>query len=276
MMTLICFLGLSIYRLNTNFAVTISRRRKEADATSQEISDLTTLLHFIMTEAEKKGSIIEEKNAVINEKGAVIKEKVAIIEEKDAIVQEKDAVIETNESIISKHHLQIDNLNQRLRRGASRAQNDQGEIRHLKSKLEKATAGSRRAAAIENHVINQYAAEMDKMAMANQIIQDLQASLAAAGREAHEWRTEAYIAIVRKMPPSQRGLLLFGMDPRNLMLRVPMMQAYNPSARATSFSTNVAPYPSSTPAQVLGPGPNGFAENQVVGKDCPREKMRID
>lgn len=273
MMTLICFLGVSIYRLNTNFAATISRRRKEADATSQELADLTRLLHYTMTEADKKDSVIEEKNAVINEKGAVIEEKVAIIGEKDAIVKGKDAVIGTKESVIIKHQLQINNLNQRLRRGATRAQNDQGEIRHLRSKLEKATAGSRKAAATENTAINQNAAEMNKMAMANQIIQDLQASLAAAGREAHEWRTEAYIAIVRKMPPSQRGLLLFGMDPRNLMPRAPMMQTYNPSARASSFSTNVAPY---TPAQLLGLGPNGYAENQLVGKDCPREGRMMD
>ena len=47
------------------------------------------------------------------------------------------------------------------------------------------------------------------------IIGDLQASLATAGREAQEWRTEAYIAIVRRMPPSQRGLSLFNMDSRN-------------------------------------------------------------
>ena len=47
------------------------------------------------------------------------------------------------------------------------------------------------------------------------IIRDLQASLATAGREAQEWRTEAYIAIVRRMPPSQRGLSLFNMDSRN-------------------------------------------------------------
>lgn len=282
MMTLLCFLGLSIYRLNTNFAATISRQLKEADAASQELADLTRFLHYIMTDAEKKDSIIEEKNAIINEKDAVIEEKVTIIEEKDAIVEERDAVIGTKESFISKQQLQINSLNQRLRRGDTRAQNDQGEIRHLKSKLEKATAGSRKAAATENPVINQNAAEMDKMAMADQMIKDLQASLAAAGREAHEWRTEAYIAIVRKMPPSQRGLLLFGMDPRNFMPRVPMMQAYNPSdnligpARAPSVSTNVPPYPCPTPAQVLGPAPNRYVENQVVGKDCPREGGMMD
>lgn len=275
MMTLLCFLGVSIYRLNTNFEATMSRRLKEADAASQELADLTRLLHYIMTEAEKKDSIIEKKNAVIEEK-------VTIIEEKNAIVEERDAVIATKESVISKQEFQINSLNQRLRRGAKRAQNDQGEIRHLKSKLEKATAGSRKAAATENPVINQNTSEVDKMAMADQMIKDLQASLAAAGREAHEWRTEAYIAIVRKMPPSQRGLLLFGMDPRNFMTRVPMMQAYNPSdnlispARAPSFSTNVPPYPCPSPAQVLGPGTNRYAENQVVGKDCPREGGDVD
>ena len=47
------------------------------------------------------------------------------------------------------------------------------------------------------------------------IIGDLQASLAIAGREAQKWRTEAYIAIVRRMPPLQRGLSLFNMDSRN-------------------------------------------------------------
>lgn len=282
MMTLICFLGVSIYRLNRSFAAIISRERTEAEATSQELANLTRLLHYILTEAEKKDSIIEKKNAVINEKGAAIEGKVAIIGEKDAIVEERDAVIGTKESVISKHQLQINNLNKRLRREARRAQNDQGEIRHLKSKLEKAIAGSRKAAATENPVINQNAAEMRKMAMANQIIKDLQASLASAGREAHEWRTEAYIAIVRKMPPSQRGLLLFGMDPRNFMPRVPMMQAYNSSdnligpAKSQSFPTNFPPYPCPTPAQVLGPRPNGYAENRLVGRDGPREGRMID
>lgn len=282
MMTLICFLGVSIYRLSTSFAATISRQRKEADATSQELAELTRLLHYIMTEAEKKDSTTEKKKAVINEKSAVIEGNVAIIGEKDAIVEERDAVIGTKESVMSKHQLQINNLNQRLRRGATRAPNDQGEIRHLNSKLEKAMAGSRKAAATEKPVINQNAAEIGKITMANQIIKDLQASLAAAGREAHEWRTEAYIAIVRKMPPSQRGLLLFGMDPRNFMPRVPMMQAYNSSdnligpARSTSFSTNIPPYPGPIPAQVFGPGPNGYAENQLVRKDCPREGRMMD
>lgn len=50
------------------------------------------------------------------------------------------------------------------------------------------------------------------------IIRDLQASLATAGREAQEWRTEAYIAIVRRMPPSPRGVSLFSMDSRNFPL----------------------------------------------------------
>lgn len=259
-MTVICFLGVAIYPLNTNSAAAISRRLKKADGTTQELADLTRLLHYMVTEAEKKGSIIEEKNAVINEKDAVIEEKVAIIDEKDAIVEERDAEIGAKELLISKYLLQITNLSQRLRRGATRAQNDQG---HLKSKLKKATAALRKAAVTENPVIHQNAAEIDRMTMANLMIKDLQASLAAAGREAHEWRTEAYIAIVRKMPPPQRGLLLFGMDPRNFMPKAPIMQAYNPSdnlvspARAPNFSTNVPPYPFPTPAQVLGPGPNG-------------------
>lgn len=235
----ICFLGVAIYPLNTNSAAAISRRLKKADAATQELADLTRLLHYIVTEAEKKDSIIEEKNTVINEKDAVI-------EEKDVIVEERDAEIGAKELLISKYRLQITNLSQRLRRGATRAQNDQG---HLKSKIKKATASSRKAAVTENPVINQNVAKIDKMAMANLMIKDLQASLAAAGREAHEWRTEAYIAIVRKMPPSQRGLLLFGMDPRNFMPKAPIMQAYNPSdnlvspARAPNFSTNVPPYP---------------------------------
>ena len=54
------------------------------------------------------------------------------------------------------------------------------------------------------------------------IIRDLQASLAAAGREAQEWRTEAYTAIVRRMPPSQRGLSLFSMDVRNFPMTAPL------------------------------------------------------
>lgn len=280
--TLICFLGVSIYRLNTSFAATISRQRKEADATSQELADMTRLLHYIMTEAEKKDSIIEKKNAVINEMGGVIEGKAAIIGEKDDIVEERDTVFGTEESVISKNQLQINNLHQRLRRGATKAQNDQGEIRHLNSMLEKATAGSRRTAATETLVTNQNGAEMGKMAMANQIIKDLQASLAAAGREAHEWRTEAYIAIVRKMPPSQRGLLLFRMDSRNFMSRVPMMQAYNTSdnlisrGRSPSFSTSIFPYPCPTPPQVLGPGPNGYAANQLVRKGSPRKGRMME
>lgn len=50
------------------------------------------------------------------------------------------------------------------------------------------------------------------------IICDLQASLATAWRETQDWRTEAYIAIVRRMPPSPRGVSLFGMDSRNFPL----------------------------------------------------------
>lgn len=282
MMALICFLGVAIYRLSTNLTVAISRRLKEADAATQKLADLTRLLHYIMMEAEKKDSVIEAKNAVINEKGAVIEEKVAILEEKDAIIEQRDAVIGAKQSVISKQQLQITNLNQRLRRGATRAQTDQGEIRHLKSKLEKTTASSRKVAAIKNPVINQNATEIDKLAMANQMVKDLQASLAIAGREAHEWRTEAYIAIVRKMPPSQRGLSLFGMDPRNFMPRVAMMQTHNPSdnlvrpAGAPSPATNTPPYPCPTPAQVPGLGPSKYAENQVARTDCPREGGEMD
>ena len=266
MMALNCFFWVAIYRLNTKLAAAISRRLKEANAAMQELSDLTSLLHYIMMEAQKKNSVIEEQNAFIEEKGAVIEEKVAIIEKKNAILEEKNALIGTKKSIISQQQLQITNLTQRLRKGGTRAQTTQGEIQHLKSMLEKATAGSRKAAATETFEINQNVAEIDNLAMASQLIKDLQASLAAAGREAHEWRTEAYIAIVRKKPPSQRGLSLFGMDPRNFMPRVPVMQAYNSSyslvgpAGAPSFTTSAPPYPLPKPAPKLSPGPNGYEE----------------
>ena len=284
MMASICFLGFAFYRLNTNFAAESdsSRRLKETKAVTQEIADLTKLLHYMMTEAKDKDSVIGQKDAVIEEKMSVIQEKDAAINEKGAVIEEKDSLIKENESAISKQQLQITNLTQRLRRGAAKAQTNQGEIRHLKSKLEKAIASAREAIATENTVINQNAAGIDKTTMANQIIKDLQASLAAIGREAHEWRTEAYIAIVRKMPPSQRGLSLFGMDPRNFMPRVPTIQSYNPSdnflgpAGAPSFSINPPPYPFPTSTHALGPAPDTYAENWLASKDCSREGEELD
>ena len=282
MMSLICFLGVAIYRLNTRLAAASSRQLKETDVAAQEIADLTRLLHYIMTEAEEKDSVIKEKYTIIREKDAVIGEKESVIEEKESVIEEKDAVIEEKASAINKQQLQITNLTQRLRTEATKAQANHGEIRHLQAKIEKAAARARKAAATGNTVIHQNAAGMDKAAMANQIIKDLQASLAAAGREAHEWRTEAYIAIVRKMPPSERGLSLFGMDPRTFMPRVPVMQEYNPSdnlfrpAGAPSFSTNSPPYPFPTRAHALGPGPDIYTENQVARRDCPREGGEMD
>lgn len=259
MMVSICFFGFAIYRLNTSIVEDSSRRLIETEAATRQISDLTKLLHYIMTEAE-------EKDAVINEK--------------DAAIEERDALIEAKELIISKEQIQITNLTQRLRKEAAKAKTDQGEIRNLKSKLKNATASAYKAAATEDTIINQNAAMIDKETMANQIIKNLQASLAAAGREAHDWRTEAYIAIVRKMPPSQRGLSLFRMDPRNFMPRVPIMRAYNPSdnifgpAGAPSFSTNALPYPFPAPASALGP--DTHMGNWVAFKDCPREGGELD
>lgn len=283
-MASICFLGFTSYRLNTNFAAESdsSRRLKETKAVTQEIADLTGLLHYMMMEAKEKDAVIGQKDAFIEEKMSVIQEKDAAINEKGAVIEEKDSLIEENESAISKQQIQITNLTQRLRRGAEKAQTDRGEIRHLKSKLEKATASAREAIATEKTAINQNAAVIDKTAMANQIIKDLQASLAAIGREAHEWRTEAYIAIVRKMPPSQRGLSLFGMDPRNFMPRVPKIQTYNPSgnifgpAGAPSLSINPPPYPFPTSARALGPVPDTYAENWMARKDCSREGGELD
>lgn len=81
------------------------------------------------------------------------------------------------------------------------------------------------------------------------IICDLQASLATAGREAQEWRTEAYIAIVRRMPPSPRGVSLFSMDSRNFPLSNQMSAPpLNPHA-GTSLSSPVGPngYPIGIP-----------------------------
>lgn len=265
---LICFPGFAIYRLNTKIVVDSSRRLVETDAATQEMSDLTKLLQSIIKEAEEKTLVIQEKDAAINDKDA-------IINKKEAVIEEKDALIEVKELAISNGQLQITNLTQCLGRGAVKAQSDQGEIRNLKLRLKNATASARKAVATENTVINQNAAERDKMAMANQIIKDLQASLAAAGREAHEWRTEAYIAIVRKMPPSQRGLSLYGMEPRNFMPRVRMTQAHNPSESlfgpdgAPSFSYNSLPY-------ALGPMSDTCTENWVVRKDCPREGREPD
>lgn len=73
------------------------------------------------------------------------------------------------------------------------------------------------------------------------IICDLQASLATAGREVQEWRTEAYIAIVRRMPPSPRGISLFSMDSRNFPLSDQMSAPPSNLPAATPLSFPVGP-----------------------------------
>lgn len=81
------------------------------------------------------------------------------------------------------------------------------------------------------------------------IIRDLQASLATAGREAQEWRTEAYIAIVRRMPPSPRGVSLFSMDSRNFPLSNQMSAPPHNLHAGISLSFPVGPsgYPNVAP-----------------------------
>ena len=73
MMSLLRFLGVAIYRLNTRLAAARSRQHKETDVAAQEIADLPRLLHYIITKAEEKDSIIEEKDTVIKEKDALQK-----------------------------------------------------------------------------------------------------------------------------------------------------------------------------------------------------------
>lgn len=104
------------------------------------------------------------------------------------------------------------------------------------------------------------------------IIRDLQASLAAAGREAQEWRTEAYTAIVRRMPPSQRGLSLFSMDVRNFPMTAPLPDpsASLPLASAvgpSGHSNVVSGFAPSLPPG-LAVGPNGQT-NPVFSPSAP-------
>lgn len=85
------------------------------------------------------------------------------------------------------------------------------------------------------------------------IIRDLQASLAIAGREAQDWRTEAYIAIVRRMPPSPRGISLFSMDSRNRPLsdRVSAPVLDPPARNSLSFPVGSSSYPNVALSPVL-------------------------
>lgn len=98
------------------------------------------------------------------------------------------------------------------------------------------------------------------------IIGDLQASLAAAGREAQEWRTEAYIAIVRRMPPTRRGLSLYNMDSRNFpgsdqMSAPPLNSPSSLPAGPSGHFTAVSGFPLPNPPSSLPPscpiGPSG-------------------
>lgn len=86
------------------------------------------------------------------------------------------------------------------------------------------------------------------------IIRDLQASLATAGREAQEWRTEAYMAIVRRMPPSPRGVSLFSMDSRNFPLynqmSAPLLNLH--AGIPLSFPVFPSGYPNVAPNLPLG------------------------
>lgn len=88
------------------------------------------------------------------------------------------------------------------------------------------------------------------------IIGDLQASLATAGREAQEWRTEAYIAIIRKMSPTQRGLSLYNMDSRNFpgshQMSAPLLVS-PPSLPAGPSSDQPNRIPASLPTLKLQP-----------------------
>ena len=96
-----------------------------------------------------------------------------------------------------------------------------------------------------------------------EIIRDLQASLAIAGREAQEWRTEAYIAVVRRMPPSPRGVSLFSMDSRNFPLSNQMSVVPNNSLNSHAgiplgFPVGPSDYPNLAPGLPLPP-PNNHA-----------------
>lgn len=98
------------------------------------------------------------------------------------------------------------------------------------------------------------------------IIGDLQASLATAGREAQEWRTEAYIAIVRRMPPTRRGLSLYNMDSRNFpgsdQMSAPPLESSpsfhtSPSGHLTAVSSFTLPNPPSSLPPCFPFGPSG-------------------
>lgn len=100
------------------------------------------------------------------------------------------------------------------------------------------------------------------------MIGDLQASLATAGREAQEWRTEAYIAIVRRMPPTRRGLSLYNMDSRNFpgsdQMSTPSLDSSSslPAAPSGHFNA-VSSFPPPNPPSSLPPsfpiGPSGHS-----------------
>lgn len=85
------------------------------------------------------------------------------------------------------------------------------------------------------------------------IIQDLQASLAIAGREAQDWRMEAYNVIVRKSLPSHLGLSLFNIDARHFPMPMPMSPANHPASLLLSSAVESSGH--STPVSTLAPSP---------------------
>jgi len=100
------------------------------------------------------------------------------------------------------------------------------------------------------------------------LIGDLQASLATAGREAQEWRTEAYIAIVRRMPPTRRGLSLYNMDSRNFpgsdQMSAPLLESPSsfhagPSGHFNAVSSFPLPNPPSSLPPSFPFGPSGHS-----------------
>lgn len=113
---------------------------------------------------------------------------------------------------------------------------------------------------------------------------DLQASLATAGREAQEWQTEAYIAIVRRMPPTRRGLSLYNMDSRNFpgsdqMSAPPLDSPSSLPAGPSGHFNAVSGFPPPNPPSSLPPsfpiGPSGHLNIVSLLPADPRSGQSI-
>lgn len=175
----------------------------------------------------------------------------ALGEENSRLGNEKDAQI----TIINAKHAGA------LQKATGELKVLEGDNKRLKKEnddLTEALARTAKAVDTEKIEYKQKGPGVDKETA--RIIRDLQASLAAAGREAQEWRTEAYTAIVRRMPPSQRGLSLFSsMDVRSFPMTaslpdpsasLPLASAVGPSGHSNVISGFAQSLP---PGLAVGP-----------------------